>query len=139
MADLVLGSTAVALSNPERHQPTGAIRPHDISQFDCHARVARAFGLRSGQKCDQLRSASPFWGQVRELSSGVFSFARQGVPAQLIIRVEEYKYMKLSSEGEETHITLIDPRTEEYCLVSDAATKPETLFKGFAEVGSTIQ
>jgi hypothetical protein len=82
--------------------------------------------------------AISFLGQARELSSGMFSFARPSAAAQLIIRVEEYKYMKLKSEDDKSHITLIDPRTEELCVVSDTATQPEALFRRFAEVSSTI-
>ena len=82
--------------------------------------------------------AISFLGQARELSSGVFSFSRAPSPAQLMLKVDVYKYMDIMVEGERSDITLIDPRTEEWCLISDAATRPETVFQRFVDVSSTI-
>ncbi len=82
--------------------------------------------------------AVSFLGQARELSSGVFSFTKAPVPVQLMIRVEDYKYMNVKVEGEKSDLTLIDPRTGEWCLVSDAATRPETVFQRFVDLSSTV-
>lgn len=82
--------------------------------------------------------AISFLGRARELSSGVFSFAKPPTAAQLMLRVEDYKYMNIKVEGEKSDITLFDPRTGEWCLISDVATRPDTLFQRFVNVSSTI-
>ena len=69
--------------------------------------------------------------QVHEVSSGVFSFGKAPTPFQLIIRAAEYAYMSVVSEGEKSSIILIDPHAQEVCVVSDAATRPETVFEKF--------
>ena len=82
--------------------------------------------------------AVSFLGQTRELSSGVFSFTKAPAPTQLMIRVEDYKHMNIKVEGDKSDITLIDPRTGEWCLISDAATRPETVFQRFVDISSTV-
>jgi hypothetical protein len=77
-------------------------------------------------------------GQVRELSSGLFSFKTEGVPAQLMIRVDKYRSMTLKSDGEKSSVTLIDPFSEDMCVISDAATQPETLFKRYVDISSAV-
>ena len=82
--------------------------------------------------------AISFLGQARELTSGIFSFTRPPAPAQLMIRLEEYKHMSVKADGDKSSVVLIDPRTEEMCVISDAATQPETLFQRFSDVSSMI-
>jgi hypothetical protein len=82
--------------------------------------------------------AISFLGHARELFSGMFSFVNPTATLQLIIRVEAYKCMEFKSEGDESHIMLIDSRTEQSCMISDIAMPPETLFKRFSELSSTI-
>ena len=82
--------------------------------------------------------AISFLGQTRELSSGVFSFTKAPAPAQLMLRVEDYRHMNIKVEGDKSDITLVDPRTGEWCLITDAATRPETVFQRFADLSSTI-
>jgi hypothetical protein len=76
--------------------------------------------------------------QVRELSSGIFSFARASAPVQLIINVDDFKNMRIEGEGGKSDITLIDSRNGEWCWISDSATRPETVFQKFIDISSTV-
>ena len=82
--------------------------------------------------------AISFLGQVRELAAGIFSFARPPAPAQLLIRLDEYRHMTLKVEGDKISVILIDPPGEEMFMISDAATHPETVFDRFIIGSSTI-
>jgi hypothetical protein len=78
--------------------------------------------------------AVSFLGQTRELSSGIFSFTKALASAQLMIRIQDYKQMNIEVERDRSDITLIAPGTGEFCLISDTATRPETVFKGFVDI-----
>jgi hypothetical protein len=80
-----------------------------------------------------------FVAEATELSPGMFSFLQPPTPAQLILRVEEYKYVDITLDGDNASVTLSNPATQEMCIVSDIATRPETFFKRFTDVTTTVQ
>jgi hypothetical protein len=69
--------------------------------------------------------------KVHEVSSDVFSFGKAPTPSQLIVRIAEYKHIDIASLGEKSSIILIDSQNQEICVVTDAATGPETVFEKF--------
>jgi hypothetical protein len=76
--------------------------------------------------------------EAKQLSSGLFCVMQSSGPTQLLFRVEEYKHVSIESKDGKTTVTLFDPNTGDYCMLSDGASTSETIFKQFAEISSKI-
>jgi hypothetical protein len=81
--------------------------------------------------------AISFLGQICELSSGIFSFAGPQTPAQLLLNLNKFQHMGIKTEDDKSSVILINHRTQESCLVSDAATQPADVFARF-EMSSIV-
>jgi hypothetical protein len=76
--------------------------------------------------------ATCFLGLAIETHPGMFSFMQIGQTLQIIIRVQDYPYVEVKTEGDTTSIVLVNASTRESLKVSDSTERPEEIFKRFA-------